>query len=239
MLKEVRHLLPHADLLYVADQARAPYGVRDLDSVLEISLEIADWLVSAGADTLVVACNTASAAALEEIRARHSAVPVVGMEPAVKPAAAMSEANVVGVFATGATFQGRLFDSVVARHAKGTRIATMACPEWVDLVENGHISGRRAAKLVSSAVDPVVAKGADVLVLGCTHFSFLRELIEQASGLPVIDPARPVAERVQSVAASAGGSGSIRLLTSGDVDKFRRIVGELTQLSADFGRYPE
>ena len=238
VLAEIRSLMPEADLLYVADRERAPYGTRSLDEVRAISHEVAHWLLDQGASCLVIACNTASAAALESIRAEHPGLEVVGMEPAVKPAAAMSQANTVGVFATAATFQGRLFDSVVDRHAKGTRILTMACPEWVDLVEDGVVDGRKARKLVTDAVQPMVDKGADVLVLGCTHFAFLEPIISDVARVPVIDPSNAVARRVASVAGSATGSATTKLLSSGNVHDFRRLVEALTNLEGDFGAYP-
>lgn len=237
VLTEVRRLLPMADILYVADQARMPYGTRNLEDVRTASLEIADWLVERGSDPVVVACNTASAAALAQIRARHPSVDVVGMEPALKPATRLTDSATIGVFATAATFQSQLFDSVIARFAVGTKVITMACPEWVETVENGHVEGRRVERLVESKVAPVVDGGADVLVLACTHFSFLRPVIERSTGLQVIDPALPVARRVESLVSGDSNGHTTALVTSGDVKRFRRLVGRLTDLTAEFDVY--
>src|SRR5262245_26638129 len=128
VLVEIRRRLPSADLLYFADQGRAPYGVRTLDEVARMSTEGTGWLRERGAEVITIACNTASAAALHDLRARHPAVPFVGMEPAVKPAALNTSNGVIGVVATAATFQGELFASVVQRHASGATVLTMACP---------------------------------------------------------------------------------------------------------------
>ncbi|MGH3649932.1 MAG: glutamate racemase, partial [Acidimicrobiia bacterium] len=156
VLRGVRDLMPDADLLYVADRARAPYGTRSLTEVETISKEVADWLIDRGATCLVVACNTASAAALESLRATHPDIPIVGMEPAVKPAASLTRSRKVAVFATAATFQGRLFESVLTRFAEGVEVITRACPEWVQLVEEGIVTGSKAEDPVRRAVAPVI-----------------------------------------------------------------------------------
>lgn len=227
VLTEIRAALPDADLVYVADRARAPYGTRSLQEVEEISLEIGRWLFDNGAETVVVACNTASAAALETLRATFPEHPIVGMEPAVKPAAALSKSRTVGVFATSATFQGRLFASVISRFASGVEVIERACPEWVEMVESGVVSGPEAQQMVSDAVTPVVEAGADVIVLGCTHFSFLRPLIEEISGVEVIDPAPAVGRQTARVAASVGGSGELVVAGSGDLDRLASLASHL------------
>lgn len=235
---EIRTLIPDADVLYVADRARSPYGTRELAEVRDISLEIAGWLIDQGATTVVVACNTASAAALNQLRLDHPEVPIVGMEPAVKPAAEISQSKRVGVFATQATFQGELFDSVVDRFAVGVDVLTRACPEWVALVEDGDVSSPRARSLVEQAVLPITDQGADVLVLGCTHFAFLEGLIRDVSGVPVINPAPAVARRVAQVHRSRG-TGKLRLHASGDLGEFRRLAVEVGSIDASVSGYPE
>ncbi|MDX1449544.1 MAG: glutamate racemase, partial [Acidimicrobiia bacterium] len=191
VLKEIRAILPEADVLYMADRARAPYGNRSLQEVARLSHEITNWLVDRGCSTIVVACNTASAAALHSLRAAQPDVPIVGMEPAVKPAAEMTKTGVVGLFATAATFQGELFDSVVDRHAGDVELIATACPGWVDLVERGVVRGAEATDALAEEIRPVVDAGADVLVLGCTHFSFLGPEIASIAGQDVLvyDPA--------------------------------------------------
>jgi glutamate racemase len=182
VLTEIRRLLPSADLLYFADQGRAPYGVRSLEEVAAMSGEVTQWLLERDAELITIACNTASAASLHQLRARHPGVPFVGMEPAVKPAALNSSRGIIGVLATAATFQGELFASVVQRHASGATVLTRACPTWVELVEGGEIDGPETRRQVEDCLAGLLDDGADTLVLGCTHFSFLVPVIEEVAG---------------------------------------------------------
>lgn len=220
-----------ADLIYVADRARSPYGTKTLAEVREIAEDLAGWLIAHGATCLVVACNTASAAALESLRLLHPQTPVVGMEPAVKPAASLSRSGKVAVLATAATFQGRLFESVVERFADGVDLITRACPEWVEIVERGVVEGPEAESAVSLVVDPLVREGVDVIVLGCTHFSFLGGLIEAASGVDVVDPAPAVAVQTTKVAPDIGGEGRLTLVASGDTAEFGWLAGALAAMT--------
>lgn len=235
VLLQIRQLLPDADLLYVADRGRAPYGPRPLSEVREFSQEIADWILAKGATTLVVACNTASAAALDELRATHPAVPIVGMEPAVKPAAAATRTGVIAVFATAATFQGRLFESVVSRFTEDVTVVQTACPEWVAMVERGQIGGPDVEGLLESDLRPALDAGADTIVLGCTHFSFLGDAIRAVAGeeVVVIDPAEAVARQTARVSAGGLGSGTLTLAASGDRDRFARLARDLAGIEAD------
>jgi glutamate racemase len=231
VLVEVRRVLPSADLLYVADRARAPYGSRSLADVEAIAHDVADWLIGRGADCLVVACNTASAAALDSLRDENPGLAIVGMEPAVKPAAAVTKTGTVAVYATAATFQGRLFNSVVSRFAAGVVVMTRSCPEWVDLVESGLVNGPDAESAVRNAVAPAVEAGADQIVLACTHFSFLGPLIARVGGIPVIDPAPAVALQVERVAPDQAGEGALTLAASGDTEAFAELARSLAGLA--------
>ena len=226
VLGEIRRALPHADLTYVADRGRSPYGVRELGEVQQFSAEISQWLIDRGATTLVVACNTASAAALEMLRAQHPGIPIVGMEPAVKPAAASTGTGVIAVFATAVTFQGRLFGSLVDRYGSGATVLTRACPSWVELVESGTVDGAKAESVVSEQVTPAVEAGADTLVLGCTHFSFLAGLIQRIAGpgVTVIDPAPAVARQTARVALAIDGKGGLTMAASGDRRRFAELA---------------
>lgn len=229
VLNQIRRALPDADLSYVADRARAPYGVRSLEEVEAISIEIGSELVDRGATCLVVACNTASAAALETLRARLT-VPIVGMEPAVKPAAMASLSGKVAVVATAATFQGRLFESVVSRFARDVEVMTAACPQWVELVESGLVSGAQAEAAVADVLAPMVSGGADVVVLACTHFSFLSKVITDLFPVQVIDPAPAVAAQTARVAPDVDGGGSLALLATGDLVEFGRLAAALASI---------
>ncbi len=230
VLRQIRGHLPEADLLYVADRGRAPYGTRTLDEVATIAHEVTDWLIGAGATCVVVACNTASAAALHSIRDSHRDLPVVGMEPAVKPAAQGTASGTVAVYATATTFQGELYESVVSRFAADVDVITRACPEWVDLVERGVIEGPEAESAVGEVVVDAADAGADRIVLACTHFSFLAPLIERISGIEVIDPAPAVAAQTGRVAPDTRSTGETNLAASGDLAEFAALARKL----ADF-----
>lgn len=232
VLAEIRKSLPRADLTYVGDRARAPYGTRSLAEVESISEEVAGWLVDRGATCLVVACNTASAAALESLRARHPGLPIVGMEPAVKPAALTTRSRKVAVLATATTFQGRLFESVVARFADGVEVVARACSEWVQLVEEGVVDGPKAESSVRAVVEPLTYEGVDVIVLACTHFSFLKPLIETMTPIDVLDPAPAVAAQTKRVAPNPGGTARLTLAASGDVEAFRQLARSLASIDA-------
>lgn len=228
ILSEVRALLPVADLLYVADQAYAPYGERGLAAVRARAFAISEYLIDAGATTVVVACNSASAAALHELRDRFPAVSFVGMEPAVKPAVGATQRGTIGVLATEATFQGELFSSVVDRHARDVAVVARACPGLAAAIEDGDdVDG-----LVHRYTADVVGRGADTIVLGCTHYSFVADGIRAAAGdgVRVIDPAPAVARQVARVRSDRDGRGPgvTRYLTTGDPDRFAKQIERLT-----------
>jgi glutamate racemase len=235
VLTAIRREMPNADLIYLADQARAPYGVKSLEQVAAIAGQVSRWLIDRGASTITIACNTASAAALHQLRAIHEGIPFVGMEPAVKPAALTTRSNVIGVLATAATFQGELFASVVQRHAEGIRVVTGACPRWVELVERGELIGSNVTQEVERCLQPLLEAGADTIVLGCTHFSFLTPTIEKIAGpqVAIVDPAPAVAKQVTRVASRREGSGRIQLATSGDPVRFQKLALELAGIEAE------
>lgn len=232
VVREIRQVLPDADILYAADTARSPFGTRSLEDVATISHEIARWLLDQNSDCLVVACNTASAAALESLREQNPDVPIVGMEPALKPAAADTKTGKVAVYATAATFQGKLFDSVMARFATDVEVLATACPEWVELVESGTVEGPEVEVEVRRVVEPSIETGVDRIVLGCTHFAFLAPVIRRVSGMPVIDPSRAVAEQVARVVPHRSGDKTLRIATSGDLTTFSSRAAQVAGISA-------
>jgi glutamate racemase len=234
VLREIRSLLPAADLTYLADQARAPYGERSLLEVRDYAGEAADHLIGLGSAPVVVACNTASAAALRHLRSRWEAVPFVGMEPAVKPAAGLTSTGKIGVLATQATFQGELFADLVARYGNGVEVLTRACPGLAAIIEEVPPNDPGAAEHLAGHALPLVGAGADVIVLGCTHYAFLEDALalRLGPGVTVVNPARAVAQRVAAVAADSGtaeGGGTTTYLTTGDparlVAQLRRLLG--------------
>ncbi len=196
--REVRHRLPRHDLVYIADSAWVPYGVRSPEEIRERSLLLSEWLVQAGVGIVVVACNTATAAAVPLLRERLT-LPVVGMEPAVKPAATATRSGVVGVLATNGTLQSARFAALLDRFSTGITVLTRPASDLVNLVEAGVTEGDQAQKQVDDHVRPLVQAGADVIVLGCTHFPFLRDLIQQSAGpeVMIIETAHAVAMQVE------------------------------------------
>lgn len=199
VLRAVHQLLPDEPLLYLADQANVPYGSRSLDEVRQFSHAITSYLLAEGAKLVVVACNTASAAALKYLRKIFPEVPFVGMEPAVKPAAENTRSGVVGVLATPATFQGELYASVVERFGSGVKLLQHTCPGLVAQIENGQLESEETRHILEDALIPMLAQGIDTVVLGCTHYPFVIPLIQRITGpnVRVIDPSPAVARQVQ------------------------------------------
>jgi glutamate racemase len=228
ILSEVRTLLPSANIVYVADQAYSPYGERGLAAVRERAFAVSGYLIDAGVSTVVVACNSASAAALHQLRDRFPAMAFVGMEPAVKPAVGATQRGTIGVLATEATFQGELFSSVVDRHARGVSVVARACPGLAAAIEDGE----DADDMIQRFTSDVVGRGADTIVLGCTHYSFVADQIQAAVGeaVSVIDPAPAVARQVARVRSDGEGTGDTvtRYLTTGDADRFATQIERLT-----------
>lgn len=231
VLREVRAALPQHDLLAVADTAYCPYGPRPVAEVQARSLAIGRWAVNAGAELLVVACNTATSAALEVLRAELP-VPVVGMEPGLKPAIAASKRGCVGVLATSNTLAGPRFAALVQRFAEGVEVLTQPCPGLVEQVEAGELDTPATRELVARYTLPLLERGADALVLGCTHYPFLRPLIAQITGpaLPIIDTGPAVARRVATLASAHGvaaGTGALRFITTGDPAQVASVLHRL------------
>jgi glutamate racemase len=229
ILREVRRLLPTVDLVYLADQANVPYGERSLDEVRSLSQAGVGILVDAGASSVVIACNTASAAALDHLRGVFPTIGFVGMEPAVKPAAGATESGVVAVLATEATFRAARFDQLVGRFADGVEVIAHPCPGWAVAVEERWPDA--ASESIERHLAPLLARGVDTIVLACTHYSFLSPTIAAVigAGVTIVDPAAAVARQTARV-AEATGDGTTRYLTSGDpvrlAAQIERLLGE-------------
>jgi glutamate racemase len=219
VLRAIHQLMPDEPLLYLADQANVPYGSRSLDEVRQFSQAITSYLLAEGAKLVVVACNTASAAALKYLRKVFPEVPFVGMEPAVKPAAENTRSGVVGVLATPATFQGELYASVVERFGSGVKLLQHTCPGLVAQIEKGQLESEETRHILEDALIPMLAQGIDTVVLGCTHYPFVIPLIQRITGpyVRVIDPSPAVARQVQrllvanSLADVESPAGQVRL----------------------------
>jgi len=233
VLAELDRLAPGHPMIYLADQAWMPYGERTLEEVRARSEAMTRLLLDRGAGVIVVACNSASAAALHPLRRAFPAIPFVGMEPAVKPAAEQTARGVIGVLATNATFQGELYASVVDRHASGVSIVEQACPGLAMAVERGDTGVSRA--LLAEYLPPLIDGGVDTVVLGCTHYSFLVPQIKATIGpdVRVIDPAPAVARQALRVLPGPIGSdGQTEYLTTGDPEAFSKRILSLRGFAA-------
>jgi glutamate racemase len=233
VLRVIRQQYPALPAFYFADQAHVPYGPRPLEEVRAFSQAITRYLLDQGARLIVVACNTASAAALHELRRAFPEIPFVGMEPAVKPAAEGTRSGVVGILATPATFQSALYASVVERFASGVRVLQDACPGLVAQIEAGDCSGPVTRAILERAIRPMLAAGIDTIVMGCTHYPFVIPLIQEIAGpgVRVIDPAPAVTRQVGRLLAAQGwtpsdsqGTAPVRYLTSGDPAHLERLL---------------
>ncbi len=235
VLRALRQQIPDESVLYFGDQRHIPYGPRAMEQIREFSEAITRFLLEQGAKIIVVACNTASAAALQYLREIFPEVPFVGMEPAVKPAAEHTHTGKVGVLATPATFQGALYASVVERFANGVELFQDTCPGLVQQIEQGNLEGPEARRILEAALQPMLEKDIDTVVLGCTHYPFVIPLIQEIVGenVRVIDPAPAVARqtgRLLEARAMRNGSGAkseVKLYTSGDPETLRSLLPRL------------
>jgi glutamate racemase len=235
VLRAMRHLMPEEPVVYFGDQGHVPYGPRPMEQVRDFSDSITRFLLDQGAKLIVVACNAASAAALHHLREKFPPVPFVGMEPAVKPAAEHTQSGLVGVLATPATFQGALYASVLERFANGVQVLQHTCPGLVGQIEKGDLEGNETRAILEDALRPMLERGIDTVVLGCTHYPFVIPLIERIVGesVRVIDPAPAVAKQAKRLLEAGGlkrqpgDIAEVLLYTSGDVDAFKSILPKL------------
>ncbi|MDX2283724.1 MAG: glutamate racemase [Bacteroidia bacterium] len=229
--REVRKLLPHEPLIYYADSARCPYGPRPAAEIRQFSGEITRWLLDRGCKLIVVACNTATAAAISWLREQFE-VEFVGMEPAVKPAAAHTRTGHIGILATRGTFGGAHFQRAVERFAAGVEVHVQPGDGLVELVEQGRLDGPETEALLRRYLEPMLGAGCDQIVLGCTHYPFLLPAIRRIAGpeVQLIDPAPAVARRVRELLhargleAPADAGPLLEAFTSGDPASFASVL---------------
>jgi glutamate racemase len=230
VLAQVRRLLPAEDLIYFADSGNFPYGSRLPQEIQRLAAVATERLLQRDVKLIVVACNAASTGALAHLRERYS-IPFVGMVPAVKPASSLSRKGRVGVLATEATARAEVLSDLILQHANGADVATIPAPQLAPLVERGA-DDEAILPVLGSYMEPLVAAGSDVFVLGCTHYFFLRHLVEGLvpAGSAVLDTAEPVARRVvqvlreQNLLKPEGEKGQVEYLTSGDQRQLERVL---------------
>lgn len=244
VLRAIREQMPEESIIYFGDQGHIPYGPRPMEQIRDFSEAITRFLLDHGAKIIVVACNTASAAALKYLRQKFPTVQFVGMEPAVKPAAEHTHTGKVGVLATPATFQGALYASVVERFANGVELFQNTCNGLVQQIEQGNLSGEETRQILEVALLPMLEKNIDTVVLGCTHYPFVIPLIQQVVGenVRVIDPAPAVAKQTarlldaQGLRNNPGSKGAVKFYTSGDPEELSSLLPMLMGQSGKIQR---
>ncbi len=232
--REVARRMPNEDLVYLADQAHCPYGTRPPAEICSLSVRATDFLLRQNAKLIVVACNTASAAALDTLRARYPDVPFVGMEPAIKPAAAQSRARKIGVLATRGTLDGPLFARTRER-LENIEVVSVIPEGLVEKTEAGELDSPETVAIVRHAVESLRAAGVDEIVLGCTHYPFVAPLIGELAGpgIQLQDPSAAVARQVERMVKArgwrndTGRAGRWSFYTSGNPETFAHVMEKL------------
>lgn len=232
--RAVRQLLPNEHLIYVADSGHAPYGEKTDDYIYQRMQLISLHLINQGVKAIVVACNTATTAAISRLRA-ECPLPIIGVEPGVKPAVLASKTGVVGVLATPRTLQTPAFANLAQRYAGQATIVLQACPQLVPLIEALELESQPMREMVADYVQPLLAQGADMLVLGCTHYNFIADVIADIAGptVTIVRTETAVAKQLQRTLAQAlllntgAGVGADKFYSSGDLGLFNRQLLQL------------
>ncbi|MGA9665570.1 MAG: glutamate racemase [Gallionella sp.] len=245
VLREIRRELPGEDLLYVADSAHAPYGDKPAELIEARTIAIADFLTSRHAKAIVVACNTATGVAIKKLRSRFS-LPIIAMEPAIKPAAAHTRSGVIGVLATSRTIASDNFAKLHDRFRTDAKILLQACPGLVEQVESGRLSDEKTRALIALYVSPLLEQQVDTIVLGCTHYPFLAPLIREIAGptVAIIDPSAAIARELRRRLSVAGllsaenRAGTEQFWTSAASEIVQPVIAQLWQANVDVRRLP-
>lgn len=240
VLRAIIDQMPGESLIYFGDQGHVPYGSRSMSEIRGFSEEITRFLLEKGAKLIVVACNTASAAALKHLRLKYPSIAFVGMEPAVKPAAEKTRTGKVGVLATPATFQGELYASVVERFGAGVEFFQHTCPGLVGQIEVGELNSPKTTSILQDALLPMIAQNIDTVVLGCTHYPFVIPAIQEIAGpaVRVIDPAPAVARQVKRLLEdndllSSSEAKRLEFYSTAAVDGMRSLLPKLIGISSE------
>lgn len=239
VLQHIHALLPNEQLLYVADSKYAPYGNKSPAEIQARCTEITDFLIANHAKAIVVACNTATAAAIDMMREQYT-LPIIGMEPAVKPAAAASRNGIIGVLATTGTLKSAQFAGLLESYGRNVKVVTQACVGLVECVERGELQADTTLQLVKNYCQPLLDEGADTIVLGCTHYPFVRPLIEQVVGeqVSLIDTGAAVARQLQKRLAALdllshdAQVGHVRFWTNSAAENAAQVIEGLWQRPA-------
>lgn len=235
VLREIHRLLPQHPTLYFADQLHLPYGLRKVSEVQDFTASISQFLMTQGAVMVVIACNTASAASLHYLREKYPQFPFVGMEPAVKPAVEHTQSRVVGVLSTRTTAEGSLYQRVLERYASEVKVITQIAPGLVEIAEEQSQRTSKSRAVITEYLKPLIEGGADEIVLGCTHFPFLADIIQEIVGAEVrlVDPSPAIARQTARVWPNISlQPAANQYFTSGKPDDFQAKLGQLIGVEA-------
>jgi glutamate racemase len=246
ILREIRRAFASEDLLYVADSAFVPYGEKSPQFVEARSVAITEFLVDRKAKAIVVACNTATGAAITTLRSRFS-VPIIRIEPAIKPAVGKTVSGVVAVLATSGTLSSDKFAKLLARFGGVVDILIQPCAELVEQVETDELHGEKARALTAKYVLPLLERGADTIIMGCTHYSFLAPLIREIAGprVSIVDPNAAIAHELRrrlegnNLLSPDPRSGTERFWTSGVPDEVKPVISQLWNADVEVRRLPK
>ena len=237
MLRELLRVLPEEQYVYFSDNAHCPYGEKSREFIIGRCRDIVDAFLAEGVQAVVIACNTATAAAIATLRAEYPRIPFVGMEPAVKPAVGGTRSGTIGVLATNSTLHSAKYIETRDRYAQGVRVVEHVGEGFVELVESLDLNSENTRTVVERSLRPLLEQGADNIVLGCTHYPFLVPVMQEIAGSDVrfIDPAPAAARQLSRVLDAYGmstdaGPGSVELKSSGPVDSVRRVYESLREV---------
>ncbi|WP_040695447.1 glutamate racemase [Nodosilinea nodulosa] len=246
VLHAIRAALPHEDLCYVADSGHVPYGTKTPEYLQQRSTALTEFLLTQGIKALVVACNTATVAAVKHLRSQYS-IPIIAVEPGIKAAASITKTGAIGVIATAATLESFQFMSLIERFGSDIKILQQACPHLVKQVEDGDLTSPATRTIIQHYTEPLLAADIDALVLGCTHYPFLRPLIDEVVGseVTIIDTGSAIARQVlkvltgQNLLNPAPQPGQETFWTSGEIETAQSIFSTLWQQEVNVQRLPE
>lgn len=229
VLREIRAQLPDQDLTYIGDTAWCPYGTKSFSEICVRTFRLTDELIAKGAEIIVVACNSATIVAIQSLRAQYP-IPFIGMEPGVKPAANFTKSGTIGVLATEASLAGEKFHHLLAQHANDLKVITRPCPKFVDLVEEGILTGPAVDAAIEEYTADMLAARADVVILGCSHYPFLKPALENKlpDHIRFIDTGSAIARRVSDHTLTPSGRPRTEILTTGDPSKMDHLLKLLT-----------
>lgn len=247
VLKHIHTLLPHESLIYFADSKHAPYGNKTSAQIEQRVFTIAEFLLTQGAKALVIACNTATAAAATSLRDKYAflGIPIIAMEPAVKPAAEATKNGIIGVLATSGTLKSAQFAALLESYGRNVQVVTQACIGLVEQIELGELGTPKTLQLISQYTKPLLDEGADTIVLGCTHYPFVKSAIQNTVGahIHLIDTGAAVARQLQKkldeqgLLASESQSAKITMWTNGEATNAQEVMADLWGRQAEIKQF--